>query len=642
MGVKLLVLLLTALKAAIAENTSCDMHGACELASSSFLQKSLEVRDTRALLSRRESKSVPCWSTITDALKCGTDTITNGDVCGWSVITSAAKCGTASVKVCDQRRRRRQWNKVKCKWNTVAKSCNEPKSCSVAKSCDMADSWSSCFSDVSKAVSGEYSKFTKFIIDTGCSSISACEKAVKSGLDSAWDEVADTLQSGVAAVEEQVANGLPYDPSSIVSSAKSDVESAFSDVDLSGVSSIFGGIFGTFSPYDIDPCPPNGVNFWYMSPTDCGTFGHLADVLSNINNAESNFNKCEDSLEECVKMTGALGFPTPFLEFKVDDWCLPDFIETPLEYMLGAFEYAYNSGAALISEITGLFTKLEDFVQNNLGMSMLQLGRDVKSQRLALLQGNASASKAGTWSLGTGICFDYPFPVLTASACVQLVWGEKDGSFVEPNLVFEVVLTRSIFGVTSFDAGEPEPGFSLALAFMEDYPGFLPASEPRVGAGAGLQLALDAELQGLAEVGVAFTVFFLPDPSAALGFGLGVTFARDAATDLVQTTMLTHAKEAERQMHARGQGHLSSTAGLMTALQHLGKNIDTVLEKADLHRAPALLKQVAAKHPHEHLQGTSLSQASETSSSVPVKINGKVEAQMAVGVCLTMPNCNGQ
>eukprot|EP00930_Biecheleria_cincta_P062198 TRINITY_DN4769_c0_g2_i1.p1 TRINITY_DN4769_c0_g2~~TRINITY_DN4769_c0_g2_i1.p1 ORF type:complete len:642 (+),score=105.03 TRINITY_DN4769_c0_g2_i1:110-2035(+) len=633
-------LLLNSASAAV--NSSCDAQGGRRVNSSYLLQqRSFQEHDTRSLLSKRESRSVPCWDTITDAAKCGTDTITNGDVCGWSVITSAAKCGSSVTKICDQRRRRRCCNKVSCKATSVAKSCKEPKSCTVAKSCDMADSWSSCFSDVTKAVSGEYSKYADCVTQSGCSSIDGCAKTVKSGMDCAWDVLADTLQSGVKTIiESEVVDKLPFDPRSVISSAKSEAANVFSDVDLSAVTSILGGIFGPFSPYDIDPCPRAGVNFWYMSPTDCGTFGHLADVLDNAHNAQSNFDKCKDSLEECVKLEGALGFPTPFLEFKVDNWCLPNYIETPLEYMLGAFKYAHDSGAALVSAISGLFTKLKDFVQNNLGMSMVQLGREVKSQRLALLQGNATLSKAGTWSLGTGICFDYPFPLLTASACVHLIWGEVDGQFVEPNLGFEVVLTKSIFGVTSFDAGEPEPGFSLSLAFMDDYPGYLPASEPRVGGSAALQLSLDAEIQGIAEVGAALSIFFLPDVSAALGFGLGITFARDAATDLVQTTMMAQAKEAERQMHAKGQSHLSSTAGLMTALHHLSDNIDTVLGQVELHHAPALLKKTASKPLQEHVPKTSLEQGSE--GMPPVKITGKVEAVMAVGICLTMPNCNGQ
>ena len=113
--------------------------------------------------------------------------------------------------------------------------------------------------------------------------------------------------------------------------------------------------------------------------------------------------------------------------------------------------YAYNTGASIVSDITGLFTKLQDFVKNNLGMSVLQLGRDVKSNQMALLQSNASASqmKADTWALTTGICFNYPFPLMTASACVHLIWGEIDGTMVNPNLAFEIVLTRAIFGYRS-------------------------------------------------------------------------------------------------------------------------------------------------------------------------------------------------
>jgi len=531
---------------------------------------------------------------------------------------------------------------VKCKWKTVAKSCNEPKSCTVAKSCSFSSSWSSCLSDVTKAVSGQYRNYAELITKSGCSSIEACSKAVKGGLDSVWDELADSLQSGVKnIVEQRVIDKLPIDAGSIISSAKSGVDSAFGSIDLSAVNDFLSGIFGSFSKYDIDPCPPSGVNFWYMEPTDCGLFTHLSKVLTNMNNAESNFRQCEDALKECVHLTGAFGFPTPFLNFKIDSWCLPDFLETPLEYMLGAFQYAYNSGAALITELTTLATKLQDFVENNLGMNILQLGRDIKSQRLALLQSNATASTAGTWSLGTGICFDMPFPALTASVCYHLVWGEKDGNFVPPNVAYEIVLTRGIYAAAQFDAGEPEPGFTFALAFMDDYPGFLPASDPRIGAAAGMEIALDFEIQSVAEVGTALTVFFLPDPTAATGFCLGISVARDAATDLVQETMLAQAKEAQRQMHVQGQSHLATAAGQMTALRHLGSNIDTVLRKVQIHHAPALLQKVVEKPLHEYVP-TSLGQSTQESSIPPVKVNGKIETQMAMAVCLTMPKCNGQ
>ena len=231
---KFFILMWQALSFAVAyepqANSTCDSYGACGASvSKSLLQKSFQERDTRALLSRREMKSVPCWNTITDAVKCGTDTITNGDVCGWSLITSIEKCGSSSSRVCDQRRRRRGWNKVKRKWNVVAKSCNEPKSCSVAKSCDLSGSWSNCLADVTKVVSGQYSDYAKCISKSGCSSIDGCAKTVKAGMDCAWDIVADAVQSGVATLVEDVEDKLPFDARGIVSSAKTGVDAAFSN-----------------------------------------------------------------------------------------------------------------------------------------------------------------------------------------------------------------------------------------------------------------------------------------------------------------------------------------------------------------------------------------------------------------------------
>jgi len=494
------------------------------------------------------------------------------------------------------------------------------------------------------------------ITDTGCTGIDDCSKKVTKGLSDAWDELADDVQSGAGKVVEDVISTTTsdsgFDVMGIITNIEDSADENFGDLDFTDVASFLNGAFGSFSPVDLSGCPPDGISFWYMSPTDCGFFSDLEDVIEDFTKAEDKFDDAEDALKECASLTGALGFPTPFLKLKTNDYCLPDDMLLPLEYLLGAFQYISTTASAVtdsaITVISTLGPRIADFVTDVLGVNLIELGRELKSKHtahMALSQSNASKTKkvkGNEFMIQVGLCFDFPTAVMTVSACIQLLNGEVNGNTVSPNLVFEFVLTREIWGVQSFDAGEPEPGFSFAFAFDEGYPEFIPTSEPRVDGNAGINIGLDAEIQGVAEAGVAVTIAFLPklDPAAPTGFGLGIGVSRDAATDLIQKKMMAKVKESERHMKAQGQGHLATSAGVMAALHHLASDnhLETILSKMD-RKLPLLLAQKMMEKPLHERMPQSVIQTSDGKSS-PIKINGKIEATMGVGICLTMPDCN--
>merc|ERR1719482_750469 len=209
------------------------------------------------------------------------------------------------------------------------------------------------------------------------------------------DSVVDTVTSNIpdpGPIAQNMANGAQTLVNNVGSAAKS-------------VGSAFGSFFSNYQPYDLGDCCLSGDNgAWYMQPTDCGAFSKMGQVFTQMNNAEKHFNDAVDKFEECVKMTGMLGVPTPFFELKFQDLCMPDELKLPLEYILGAFQFGGSAATSLIASMSSVMDTVKDFAQNQLGLA--QIGKGIVKRRaypsMEHVIGDGCSQRLCTESVGTG------------------------------------------------------------------------------------------------------------------------------------------------------------------------------------------------------------------------------------------------
>jgi len=863
------------------------------LSETSEVHKVTKVRNQRALLSRRSGGS--CWTPVVDAAICGVTSVVDGAVCGFK-----------EAKDCSWGRRRR-WSGFKgCSFWKI------PGKCDTAAKCSMATDMSSCLGELVSSFKNEYKDYAELLTKSGCSSISSCKSKVEDGLDGAWDVVNDGIQDAKGGIGYVISHGLAKFgtmPQTLVSKTKQSAATLNEGLTsaTSGLKEIIAGNFGSFQKYDLgDLCTASGVGFWYMEPTDCGFFDEFAKVFTNPLSAESHWNDAADKLATCVTKMGAFGFPTPFLDFKVAEYCMPQEVKLPVEYLLGAFKYSVNSGAALVAQVQTLVAKIEDLVKGA-GINLQEIGRQVKQKRaaaklqavqaraqaLTLSSLNSTRSSSSVWArcacevnghgtfpsctsgtscscqglvrfgygdrwsalksvsgsiqcsrssfggdpyggqakecqclaaacswelAGTGycfqspelefkhrlgmwtdgsldlaqstccgndacaavhyssaeqdfmmleslgspsgdldnecwkkkqcdwncylsryadlrsafgtdvakaaqhfmnngnaegrdcsceglqcisssdcsslqmcmssqcescnwgcyleryadlkaafgdnyesaaahwqnsgrnegrdchcssslsesagygiqvaVCFDYSFVAVGASVCLGLLFGEKAGSVVMPNLLLEVIFGASSFKKSELKNPVPQAGFSLSLAFAEEYPGFLPASEPRWGAGAYFQAELDFELEGLASVGVPLSIAFLPDPRSDRGWAVGLALSSSDGGGDAGAALAQEMQRASERIKHQGHQHL----GLLAAISQMegSSHFDKLLKQADLPNEDVLVRALSA------------SPSQLQSSTVPAKLSAKVAAGVGFGFCLTPPTCQGQ
>ena len=83
---------------------------------------------------------------------------------------------------------------------------------------------------------------------------------------------------------------------------------------------------------------------------------------------------------------------------------------------------------------------------------------------------NAAQDKlSNTFGLQVVACFDWSFVAFTVSVCVGLLFGEKDGNPVIPNLVMDIEFGSTSFVQQALEAAAPETGFSLLFEYKEDH-----------------------------------------------------------------------------------------------------------------------------------------------------------------------------
>ena len=237
-----------------------------------------------------------------------------------------------------------------------------------------------------------------------------------------------------------------------------------------------------------------------------------------------------------------------------------------------------------------------------------------------------------TWGLQVSTCFDWSFVAFSFSLCIGLLFAEKDGVVVLPNLVMDIEFGAASFYESALENKEPEAGFSLDFDFKEEYPVFLPASEPRWGVAGSMDVALAGELEGISQVGGEVGVTFLPDPTVARGYSFTLLLSTDSAGEEAQAWLLSQMQESAQRTkrHALSQGaSATEAAALMAAVGHLAKtkDFDRMLETAVLPRSDQLLQA---------LDGAA------TKAVPPVKLEVSVSAEVSFSFCLTPPVCHGQ
>lgn len=509
--------------------------------------------NSRSLLSSRHGARVLgsceyCSCFLTSAASCGTEAVTSGAQCGWDTITSAADCGSSIFKACKVGRRRRWYGKWKCSTKSVAKSCKVAKSCNIDLSCDVAESFDDCLTEITSQFKSTYKKYLNFVTDSGCTSADACAKNVKKGLDSAWEYFEDLVNDGISSTLDPINDVLGVDIGTTgtvvqdgASSLVSDMTSKYNDLE-SNLLDYAKGTFPAFSKYSLgNVCLENGEGFWSMAGTDCGAFTSMGKIFTDITNAETHFKSTVSSLETCFKKTGLLDFPTPFFDLEVEDYCLPDFVVTAMEYFIGAVIYSTNVVQTLV---TDLGTVIKNFATNDLGL--LQIGKSMLEtrQRMKRLGGNlsrdisSSKDKGYDGECGTEADWGLAFMVqaawtwtkadgsqLSASAGFGISLGCIGGSVQNPNLVFQVGLAA---GGDSASAGvDASGGIDIGLEYSDTFSDF---SEARWKASSSLVITPTLDLCDLvppvgpipASVGLPIALTILPNPSNPTGFAFSI------------------------------------------------------------------------------------------------------------------------
>jgi len=604
-------------------------------------------------------------SVVQDASACGVSYVQDAASCGSSTVTNAATCGVDISKSCKWSRRRRL-GKLNCDFKetakscTVANKCNVANKCPIANECDVASTFSSCLGEVLGSVSGTCKEFLDIVTDTGCASATGCRDTINGGPDAVWNLLLDEVQAAVEPQIDRIAEKLPFgldEVKSYVKAAKSGGGPAVSQAaSVAGeVGAWFGGTFGSFSKYDIGSlCTVEGSGFWYMQPTDCGAFDEMSSIFASVSGAASGFNSAVSKLGQCVRMTGMFDVPTPFLEMKVERFCLPAPMLTPIEYFMGAVIYAADVAKSLAADIKAVITKIQGIADS---IGLLELGRTVHNGRST---GNASretGSECGSqanWGVEifAGVAVSATGATgntVAVSFDFGLLMGCLDDKLVDTNWMLNLGLARGIS--SNNQASDTYPSFSNRAAF-----------------GAGFDITLQAEVAEVAAANVPVNFGVLPsslpssftiaaNPSgeagellqarrdieaaataagrrAAPGHGLAAALAEatrqlgnSEALDLAKKAVPSHHELAKTAMAMQSEGHA-------LAAKHLTRHAER-MRPAHATGGPKDLATAAAL---EQVRGETRS----ADSLPPVKVDAELAATVCATFCITPLSCNGQ
>jgi hypothetical protein len=557
--------------------------------------------------------AVQCGTdTVESAAKCGSSYITSGAKCGFDYITDALKCGVDLFKSCRWSRRRSPVGALHCNWGSVAKkcnvarSCNFPNTCQWPRSCNLAKSFGECLTDITNAVNDASTQpYMKFLVDTGCTSPSACKTEIEQGLLGAKDLIQKVMEPQLGALIKQIQGGatsaigdiskygqiIQSEGTKIISEAKTHVTSAINT---------FKGFFESLPPFQKyslgDGCTAPGVGFWYMTGDDCGAFDAMGKIFTDIINAPTHFNSATSGLKTCLSKRGLLNFPTPFMTLKVQQFCLPKFVLTSLEYLLGAIMYAGNLAKELVDSLQSIKTTLTNFVSSKLGL--LQIGHT-----LARAGEHSNVSVTGTkcegkpnWGLdfflrGTvnlkisgGFSYGFSMGFGVGIGCV-------DGNLVNPNFVMQLGISPG--WANGEINGGAEGGIEIGLTYNQQ---FISYKEQKLSSGGYLTITPSINVPwgaGYVSANLPISLQLLPDPNIPTGFSfvlrgslesgalmqLGKMTSK-AASDAVEEVSESDASTQTLAAITAFSNRLAAPQGLESALAKEHPDKDQVLKQA--------------------------------------------------------------
>jgi len=108
----------------------------------------------------------------------------------------------------------------------------------------------------------------------------------------------------------------------------------------------------------LNMCTPRGYGLFKLVPTDCGAFSRLAQLFrSQPHQVPSVLTDVVRRFGQCVGKTIFRMFWTPFMNIRVDRWCVPSFVRMPIEYLVGSIESLPIKSAmiAIQKKFNGLF-----------------------------------------------------------------------------------------------------------------------------------------------------------------------------------------------------------------------------------------------------------------------------------------------
>eukprot|EP00930_Biecheleria_cincta_P050785 TRINITY_DN3595_c0_g1_i2.p1 TRINITY_DN3595_c0_g1~~TRINITY_DN3595_c0_g1_i2.p1 ORF type:complete len:790 (+),score=135.62 TRINITY_DN3595_c0_g1_i2:87-2456(+) len=628
-------------------------------------------------------------SVVTDAALCGTSVVTDAALCGTETVTDAAKCGVSIFKSCKWSRRRRL-GKLKCSFSEVAKTCevatncNVANSCPIANKCDVASSFSECFEEVAGKITGATKDYAKLITDSGCSSPAKCRDSILEGLEGAWSLVSKELQEEL---EGAVSSALPSSALNTVKNLYSTIKTAGSEVagaasDIADeIAEYFKGNYGDFQKYDLGTiCSAEGVGFWYMEPTDCGTFDEMAEIFGDMTNAASHFSSALSKLGTCLRKTGLLQVPTPFFDLKVESFCLPSALKTPLEYFLGTMVYAGDVAGTAVSDMKSIFSKLEALVSS---VNFMQIGRNISDSKrrreasdVHLLETQRASAECGLgsdWALTlyVGVNFDGSrFTMLTSgfSFSMGIIMGCKDDKVITPNWVLDVELAFGAF-LPRMDAStlwEYGGGVHVGVKWQHDYVNF----QNRWAMGAGLAIIPEVEVAEVFAVDSPIQFMILPSDVPS-GFDVSLRPTGEAEVVLQQlgreTTAAAASALGSRAANTQGSTFLAMASAIssMAASDFLAPALAPQKAWFDVAHQNALLQSsLAIERRGEELVGQALSKAStkqrqwhsqgkapsalaphaelvQKEAAVPLEVSLSIAATLATEICITPGQCFG-
>lgn len=619
---------------------------------------------SRSLAFRSSCKN--CFCLVQDAVHCGADTVQSAALCGASYITDAAKCGKDYItdaakcgmnilKSCGWRRRRKL-GELRCNFAEAAKKCDWPRSChwpntcQWPKSCDLKQSFGECLSSITSATNldEEGKKILKVIINSGCSTPTGCKAQIELGLAGLTDLLREALEPQLKSIIQKMMGGtteliadmnkyvqvVQSGSQQMISTARENIESA-----AGTVKEFFSGVLPTFQKYNLGSvCTPTGVGFWSMTGSDCGTFDEMGQIFTDITNAGVHFERTASNLKTCITKKGLLGFPTPFMNLKIEQFCLPRYLVIGLEYVLGGVIYGGSLLANLFTKIT---STISDFVTSKLGM--MQMGQTLSRSSEYSNSTVAGPKCSGKPNWGMDLLIRLTINLKLAgelnvgfSLGMGIGIGCVGGFLANPNGLLQLGFAYG-WALGEIGGAGIENGIEFGLSWYDTMTSY---ASQRWSVGSYLTVSPSFNLEvgpgSFVSANLPVSLLILPDPAVPTGFTFVIRGSAEQKAGMIQLGKET-SKAASEAVEAMPEAHPSTQtlAAITAAAERLAspEGLESVLAKAAPDR-DQILKQ--ASYIQENQQR--IAEEAQAARTAP-GFGLSVTSDLAFSVCINPGKC---